>query len=124
MSTILFYYAIYEKVLEACKIEHWHIPRIGINMFTMKYDKKSVTHRLRIIAGQVDGLVKMIEENKYCVDVITQSLAIQGALKEIDKKVLENHIEGCVVRQMKGGEERKAIEELVKIYSLSNKKWN
>ena len=88
----------------------------------MGYSKKSTAHRLKIIAGQIKGLAKMIEEDKYCVEVITQSLAIQRALKEIDKKVLESHIEGCVVDQMKSGEEKKAIEELVKIYSLSTKK--
>ena len=87
----------------------------------MEYDKKSAAHRLKIIAGQVNGLSKMIEDGKYCVDVITQSLSIQKALKEIDKKVLENHINGCVVDQMKNGEEEKAVEELVMLYSLSGK---
>lgn len=87
----------------------------------MNYDKKSTSHRLKIIAGQVEGLSKMIEDGKYCVDVITQSLSIQNALKEIDKKVLENHIKGCVVDQMKNGEEDKAVEELVRLYSLANK---
>ena len=87
----------------------------------MEYDKKSIAHRLKIIAGQVNGLSKMIEDEKYCVDVITQSLAIQKALKEIDKKILENHINECVVTQMKGGEEKKAVDELVKLYSLSGR---
>lgn len=63
----------------------------------------------------------MLEDEKYCVDILTQSLAIQKALEQIDKLVLEGHLYGCVVDQMKTGEEKKAVEELVKIYSLSKK---
>ncbi len=87
----------------------------------MEYNKKSTAHRLKIIAGQVNGLAKMLEEEKYCIDVLTQSLAIQKALREIDKLVLEGHLNGCVVDQMKTGEEKKAVEELIKIYSLSGR---
>lgn len=85
------------------------------------YDKTSVSHRLKIIAGQINGLAKMIDEDKYCIDIITQSSAIQRALQQLDKAVLENHIHHCVVDQMKSGEEDKAVEELVKIFSISRK---
>lgn len=87
----------------------------------MEYDKNSTTHRLKIVMGQLNGLVKMIEDEKYCLDIITQSLAVQNALKEIEKIILEGHIHSCVVDQMKSGEEDKAIAELIKIYSLSGK---
>ena len=87
----------------------------------MIYEKKSTAHRLKIIAGQISGLAKMIEEEKYCIDILTQSLAIQKALKEVDRIVMEGHISSCVVDQMKSGEEKKSIEELVRIYSLSGK---
>lgn len=87
----------------------------------MKYDKASTVHRLKIIAGQVNGLARMIEEEKYCVDIFTQSLAVQKALKEINKIVLESHLNTCVIDQMKNGKERKAVKELINIYSLSNK---
>lgn len=63
----------------------------------------------------------MIDEGKYCVDVLSQSLSIQKALQKIDRQILEEHINGCVVDQMKGGEENKATQELVKIYSLYRK---
>jgi len=63
----------------------------------------------------------MIEEGKYCVDILTQSLAIQKALKEIDGLVLKSHLKGCVVDQVKNGKQKKAINELSKIYSLSRK---
>lgn len=87
----------------------------------MNYDRKSISHKLKIIAGQLDGLAKMIEEGKYCIDILSQSLSIQKALQRIDKQILEEHIQGCVVDQMKKGEEETAKEELVKIYSLYRK---
>jgi len=87
----------------------------------MSYDKTSSAHHLKIIAGQVNGLAKMIEEDKYCIDILVQSLAIQNALKKINKTILEGHLDSCVVKQMKGGEEKKAIKELVTIYSLSER---
>ena len=88
----------------------------------MAYNRKSNSHKLKIIAGQIEGLAKMIDEDKYCVDILTQSLSIQKALQKIDKHILEEHLSSCVVNQMKSGEEQKAIQELVKIYALSRKK--
>jgi DNA-binding FrmR family transcriptional regulator len=87
----------------------------------MEYDRKSTSHKLKIIAGQINGLAKMISEGKYCIDVLTQSLSIQKALQKIDKEILESHLNSCVIDQMKKGKQNKAIEELVKIYSLSRK---
>lgn len=87
----------------------------------MEYDRKSISHKLKIIAGQIEGLSKMIDKNKYCVDVLTQSLSIQKSLQKIDKQILEEHIHGCVVDQIKNGEEEKSTDELVKIYALYRK---
>jgi CsoR family transcriptional regulator, copper-sensing transcriptional repressor len=87
----------------------------------MTYNKKSTSHRLKIIAGQINALSKMIEEDKYCMDILTQSLAIQKALKEIDKMVLKNHINSCVIDQIRTGDEEKATEELLRYYTLSVK---
>ena len=87
----------------------------------MGYDRKSTSHKLKIIAGQIQGLSKMIEEGKYCVDVLTQSLSIQKSLQKIDEQILEEHINGCVVNQIKNNEEGKVTNELVKIYSLYRK---
>src|SRR3990167_7889237 len=58
--------------------------------------KKKATHRAKIIRGQLDGLVKAIDEEKYCVDLITQSRAIQLSLKSLDRMLLENHLRGHV----------------------------
>ena len=87
----------------------------------MDYDRTSLPHKLKIIEGQIKGLAKMIDENQYCIDILTQSLSIQKSLQKIDTEVLKDHIKCCVVDQMKNGEEQKSIEELVKIYSLRKK---
>ena len=87
----------------------------------MRYNKSSIAHRLKIVAGQINGLARMLEEEKYCMDVLAQSIAIQKALKEIDRIILEGNLKKCVVEQIKGNEEKRAVDELVKIYSLSRK---
>ena len=84
--------------------------------------KKKATHRARIIRGQMDGLIKAIEEEKYCVDLITQSRSIQLSLKSMDRVLLSNHLQGHVKHMLNDKkQEAKAIKELVDLYALSNK---
>ena len=85
-------------------------------------DKKRAIHRLKIIRGQIDGLFKAIDEDRYCMDVINQSLAIQESLKSLDILVLENHISTCVKEDIgKKEKEKKVIGELMKIYKFGRK---
>lgn len=89
----------------------------------MKQDiKRKVSRRLKIAQGQLKGLMKMIEEEKYCIDIITQSSAIKEALSGVEHLILENHLSTHVIEQMKGGKEKKAIEEILKVYKLSQRK--
>ena len=84
--------------------------------------KKKATHRARIIRGQMDGLIKAIEEEKYCVDLITQSRSIQLSPKSMDRVLLANHLRGHVKHMLVDAkQENKAIKELVDLYALSNK---
>jgi len=84
--------------------------------------KKKATHRAKIIRGQLDGLVKAIDGEKYCVDLITQSRAIQLSLKSLDRMLLENHLRGHVKHMLSDSrQENKAIKELIDLYALSNK---
>ncbi len=77
--------------------------------------------RINIIKGQLDGLQKMIEQDEYCVDLLTQSLAIQSSLKSLDGVLLERHLRTHVVEMIKNGEEEKAVEELLKLFKRSGK---
>lgn len=83
--------------------------------------KKSAEHRLAIIAGQIRGIEGMVDEEKYCVDVITQIEAVREALSGVGDLLLQNHLETHVMHQMKHGDEKKATSEILKIYKLKSK---
>ena len=84
--------------------------------------KNRAIHRAKIIRGQLDGLVKAIEKEDYCPELLGQSLSIQRSLKSLDAFLLENHLRSHVKHQMqKKGEDEKAVKELINIYILSNK---
>lgn len=84
--------------------------------------KKRALHRTRILEGQLRGLEKMIENEDYCVDIITLSLAVQKSLGSLNKLLVENHLRTHVTHKFEaGGEERDAaVAELLKIFELSN----
>jgi DNA-binding FrmR family transcriptional regulator len=84
--------------------------------------KQKVARRLKIILGQVRGLEKMVAEEKYCVDIIMQSSAIKEALSSVEHIVLENHLSTHVLQQIRGGKEKTAVAEILKVYKLAQKK--
>ena len=85
-------------------------------------NKPRLVRRLKIIEGQVRGLQKMLGDDAYCVDVITQSLAVKRALSGVEDAVLEGHLATHVVEQMRSGEHEKAIKEILTLSKLSKKK--
>ena len=84
--------------------------------------KKRAMHRTKILEGQMRGLEKMIENEDYCMDIITQSLAVQKSLRSLNKLLVENHLRTHVTSMFEqGGDEREAaVEELLKVFELSN----
>ena len=87
----------------------------------MNQDTQKLIRRLKIIEGQVRGLQDMIEEGAYCIDVITQTSAVKQALSNIEDVLLEGHLSHCALNQIKTGKEKKAIEEILKVYQLKRK---
>jgi len=88
----------------------------------MKQDsKKQIQNRLKRIEGQIRGLQKLIEEDAYCIYVITQTSAVRSALKSVENVLLESHLSTCVVHQIQSGKQKKAVEEILKVYKLKNK---
>ena len=73
--------------------------------------------RLRRMEGQVRGVQKMIEEGRYCVDIVTQLQAISAAADKVAEQVLEGHIRGCVSDAIKGERGDEAITELMTVLS-------
>ncbi|MFA4975230.1 MAG: metal-sensitive transcriptional regulator [Candidatus Paceibacterota bacterium] len=83
--------------------------------------KEKTLKRLKIIEGQIRGLSEMIEKEKYCIDVITQTSAVKKALSSVEDLILENHISTHVIHQIKMGEIDKATVEILKVYKLKRK---
>ncbi|MDQ5969466.1 MAG: CsoR family transcriptional regulator, copper-sensing transcriptional repressor [Patescibacteria group bacterium] len=83
--------------------------------------KHRAIKRLKIVEGQIRGVQSMVDDEKYCVDIITQVSAIKEALSGVEDLILENHISTHVVHQMKHGNEEKAIAEILKVYKLKRK---
>ena len=88
--------------------------------------KKRALHRAKILQGQLRGLEKAIEAEEYCVDILTQSRAIQQSLKSLDKLLVENHLRTHVTDMFaEGGEESdRAVAELLTVFELERNRGN
>ena len=84
--------------------------------------KKNVTNRLRRVEGQVRGLQKMVDEDQYCIDIITQSSAIRSALSAVEDLMLENHLFEHVIHQMRQRQKKKVVGEIISVFKKSKKK--
>lgn len=84
-------------------------------------EKQAVVNRLKRIEGQVRGIQKMIEEDRYCVDILVQISAINAALKKVGFTVAERHTKHCVSHAVKAGEGDAAIDELMGILKQFSK---
>lgn len=78
--------------------------------------KEDALKRLKIIEGHLKKIMKMVEEDKYCPDIILQSSAVQSALKKTDEVLLRGHLEHCVRNAIKSGGGQKEIEELLEAF--------
>lgn len=88
---------------------------------TMDTKKQKLIQRLKILEGQVRGLQKMIEEKKYCIDIITQTSAVKQGLSNVEDALMEDHLGHCLVNQIKTGKVDKATAEILKVYQLKRK---
>src|SRR5450432_1987174 len=81
--------------------------------------RKDVLKRLSYIEGHVAGIRKMVEEDKYCVDVLRQTYAVRKALEKLESIVLEGHLHTCVPEGIKGDREEEVIQELIHLYDIA-----
>ena len=79
----------------------------------MKADKARVSRLLRTARGQIDGILKMIEEDRYCVDISNQIMAAESILGRANREVLRAHLEGCVRQAVEAGDADEKIGEIV-----------
>lgn len=84
--------------------------------------KKKTLDRLKRAKGQIEGIIKMIEDDRYCMDVMTQILALQGSIKGVLPVILESHLHTCGAKSLNSKdieEKEKFIKQIVKICDLS-----
>ncbi|MDA0347259.1 MAG: metal-sensitive transcriptional regulator [Verrucomicrobia bacterium] len=77
--------------------------------------KNTALRRLKIIQGQVGGVSKLVDEERYCLDILTQIAAIQEALRGVSRQVVRNHLETCVTDSIKKGNGEEHYKELTDI---------
>jgi DNA-binding FrmR family transcriptional regulator len=89
-----------------------------------KEAKGSVLKRLRRIEGQVRGLTRMVEEDRYCIDVVTQVAAVRAALRRAEEEILRDHVAHCVEGAITSGnrsEQRKKVAELMDVFGRAER---
>jgi DNA-binding FrmR family transcriptional regulator len=83
--------------------------------------KQESLKRLNYIEGHIAGIKRMVEEEKYCVDVLKQTYAVRRAIEKLESLLLDGHLHTCVVAGVKDGREEQVVGELLELYSLNSK---
>ena len=83
--------------------------------------KTDALKRLSYIEGHLSGIRKMLEEDKYCVDILKQTYAVRRAIEKIESILLEGHLHSCVVEGIQDGREEEVLGELQDLYVLANR---
>ncbi|HIS76054.1 MAG TPA: metal-sensing transcriptional repressor [Candidatus Merdivicinus excrementipullorum] len=84
----------------------------------MKADQKQMTRLLKTARGQIDGILKMIEEDRYCLDISHQIMAADAILRRANKEVLKAHLEACILEAVQQGDVDK-VKELTDFFDKS-----
>ncbi|MBQ9974459.1 MAG: metal-sensing transcriptional repressor [Oscillospiraceae bacterium] len=79
----------------------------------MKADREEITRLLKTARGQIDGILKMVEEDRYCLDISNQLMATQSILKKANKSVLRAHMDCCVRQAVESGQPDEKMDELI-----------
>jgi CsoR family transcriptional regulator, copper-sensing transcriptional repressor len=86
-------------------------------MFRPQNNKDRVLHRLKVARGQLDKVISMVGEDKYCLDVLHQNRAVEAALKQADNVIMENHLRTCAAEDLQNGKEKDIVEEIMKVFA-------
>ena len=81
----------------------------------MKADKDRVTRSIKIARGQLDGILRMIEEDRYCVDISNQIMATQAILTKVNREILLAHMNNCILKDTNESNRSERIEELTHV---------
>ena len=90
----------------------------------MQSDSDTVLRRLKTVEGHLRGVIRMVEEDAYCIDVIRQIQAIEAALNKVSSKILEDHLNSCVITAIQGNdksERERVLKEITEVFEMSTK---
>ena len=111
------------RLVHDCESLELYTPR-GYIVRVRSIAKASVLKRLRRIEGQVRGLARMVEDDRYCIDIVTQLSAVRAALRRAEEEILADHAAHCVDNAIASGnktEQRRKVAELIDVISRSNR---
>ena len=87
-------------------------------------ENDNTLRRLKTIEGHLRGVIRMVEEDSYCIDVIRQIQAVEAALNKVSSKILEEHLNSCVITAIQGNdrkEREKVLKEITEVFEMSTK---
>lgn len=87
-------------------------------------DNDNSIQRLKTIEGHLRGVIRMVEEDAYCIDVIRQIQAVEAALNKVSGQILENHLNSCVITAIRGNSEaerERVLKEITEVFVMSTK---
>lgn len=87
----------------------------------MKADKTKVTRLLKTARGQIDGILKMVEDDRYCIDIAHQLMATQSILKKVNNEILKAHLSHCVKDAFEEGNSEEKIDEIIELLNKITK---
>ena len=87
-------------------------------------ESDNTLRRLKTVEGHLRGVIRMVEEDAYCIDVIRQIQAVEAALNKVSAQILENHLNSCVITAVKGDnpkERERVMKEITEVFEMSTK---
>ncbi len=87
-------------------------------------ENKNTIRRLKTVEGHLRGVIRMVEENAYCIDVIRQIQAIEAALNKVSSRILEDHLNSCVITAIRGNDKKereRVLKEIAEVFEMSTK---
>jgi DNA-binding FrmR family transcriptional regulator len=95
-----------------------------ISMEEVIMENDSTIRRLKTVEGHLRGVIRMVEEDAYCIDVIRQIQAVEAALNKVSSKILEDHLNSCVITAIQGNdrqERERVLKEITEVFEMSTK---
>jgi len=87
-------------------------------------ENDNTIRRLRTVEGHLRGVIRMVEEEAYCIDIIRQIQAVEAALNKVSSKILEDHLNSCVITAIQGNDRRereRVLKEITEVFEMSTK---